>query len=286
MRTLTHKQRILMKVVERLSVEGKSSKFMLVKILFLLNHEENINKYLKFYNFFPYKYGPFSNMIYSDINMLEKEDFISKNGNGLRLTDKGKQAAKTANSRGSIKVSRTVKRFKSNRQIREYVYQKFPEFTVKSEIVPTINKQTIPGLSTIGYEGKDIDLFLNILINNQIDILIDVRKNPFSMNFSFTRNKLINSLEKVDIKYIHIPELGIDGKSRENLISRNDYENLFKKYEITTLKSHPEKLNHIMKLIEKNRVALLCFEADKDFCHRGIIAKEIEKQHGMGVTHL
>ncbi len=286
MRTLTHKQRILMKVVERLSIEGKSSKFMLVKILFLLNFEENINKNLKFYNFFPYKYGPFSNIIYSDLNTLEKEGFISEKRNSLQLTEKGNQAAKSANSQGSFKVSRTVKRFKYDRQIREYVYRKFPEFTVNSEILPTINKQSIAGLFTIGYEGKDIDLFLNVLIKNQIDILIDVRKNPFSMNFSFIGSKLINSLEKVDIKYIHIPELGIDGKLRENLVNRNDYENLFKKYEITILKSHLEKLDHIIKLIENNRVALLCFEADKNFCHRGIIAKEIEKQHGMGVTHL
>ena len=53
MRNLTHKQRALLKVIEKLEEKGTSSKFMLVKTLFLLANEENVGRLIKFYNFFP-----------------------------------------------------------------------------------------------------------------------------------------------------------------------------------------------------------------------------------------
>lgn len=286
MRTLTHKQRILLKVVERLAEKGKSSKFMLVKTLFLLGIEENMGRLIKFYNFFPYKFGPFSNVCYIDLSMLERGGYLLENDKRLTLTVKGVQASAGIAFPAALKIKRVVSRFNSDREIKEYVYRNYQEYTVKSEIVPQSAKLcSKTGIFTIGYEGKDIDSFLNILIKNEIDLLIDVRKNPFSMNFSFTKDKLKKYLEKIGIDYIHIPELGIEGELRENLFTTKDYQNLFKQYETTTLVLQHEQLLRIIKLSEKHRVALMCFEANKNLCHRGVIANYIEKQHGV-VTHI
>ncbi|HHT9139159.1 MAG TPA: DUF488 domain-containing protein [Candidatus Wunengus sp. YC60] len=286
MRTLTHKQRVLLKVVERLAEKGNSSRFMLVKTLFLLAIEENIGRLIKFYNFFPYKFGPFSNVCYTDLSILEKEGYLLENEKHLALTVKGEDAIKGINLPVSLKIKRVISKFNSDREIREYVYKNYQDYTIKSEIIPHAKTQNISsGLFTIGYEGKDIDSFLNILIKNKIDLLIDVRKNPFSMNFSFTKGRLEKYLEKIGIEYIHIPELGIDGELRENLFTINDYQNLFKQYEATTLLQQREQVLQIIKLSEKRRVALVCFEADKNMCHRGVIANYIEKQYGV-VTHI
>ncbi|MBC2693886.1 MAG: DUF488 family protein [Desulfobacteraceae bacterium] len=286
MKSLNHKQRILLKVIEALDEKGTSSRFMLVKNLFLLAHEENIGRLIKFYNFFPYKYGPFSNVCYADLAKLEKEGLLTEQGTHLSLTEKGVQAARTADRRASLKVKRVTRKFNSDREIRKYVYKKFPEYTVKSEIVPQPTKQTTPGLFTIGYEGRDIDSFLNTLIKNEIDLIIDVRKNPFSMNFSFTKNKLQNYLEKIGMQYIHIPELGIESNQRDNLSTLKDYQALFKKYQTTTLKEHPKQVEHITQLSRTHRAALMCFEADTAYCHRTIIARDIEMKHGMEATAL
>lgn len=286
MKLLTHKQRILLKVIEELAEKGISSKFMLVKNLFLLYRENNIGHLIKFYNFYPYKYGPFSNECYADLSKLERAGLVVEEGTHLVLTEKGKQAASTANRKAFYKVKRTVNMFKSDREIRKYVYSHYPEYTVKSEIVPNPEKRYAPGIFTIGYEGKDIDSFLNILIKNEIDVIVDVRKNPFSMKFNFTKNKLINYLKKVDIQYIHIPELGIEGKLRDDLSTIEDYQNLFEQYKATTLKERPDQIERIVKLGEKHRASLMCFEASKDFCHRGIIAENIKTQHEVEVAHL
>lgn len=190
MKTLTHKQRVLLKTVEGLS--ERATRFMLMKTLFLLAVEEHIGRLIKFYNFFPYRYGPFSNMVYADLYRLERRGFLTFDGTRLALTEEGVRAARSADPKASLKVQRVAGRFDSDREIREYVYNRYPEYTVKSEIAPNITNQTThPGVFTIGYQGRDIDSFLNILIKNQIDLLIDVRANPFSKNFSFTKNGIV-----------------------------------------------------------------------------------------------
>jgi uncharacterized protein (DUF488 family) len=283
---LTHKQRVLLNVVERLADKENSSRFMLVKTLFLLAIEENVGRLIKFYNFFPYKFGPFSNVCYTDLSILEREGYLLENEKHLALTVKGKDAIKRTNLPVSLKIKRVINKFNSDHEIREYVYRNYEDYTIKSEIIPHAKIQNLStGVYTIGYEGKDIDSFLNILIKNEIDLLIDVRKNPFSMNFNFTKNKLKNYLEKTGIDYIHIPELGIDGELRENLFTIKDYHNLFKQYEATTIAQQHEQIMRIIKLCEKHRAALMCFEANKNMCHRGVIAENIEKQYGV-VTHL
>lgn len=286
MRNLTHKQRALLKVIEKLSQKGTSSKFMLVKTLFLLANEENMGRLIKFYNFFPYKFGPFSNVCYTDLSILEREGYLLENETHLALTLNGKEAIKGMDSPISLKIKRVINKFNSDREIKEYVYKNYKEYTTKSEIIPHEEKQeNSSGIFTIGYEGKDIDAFLNILLKNEINLLIDVRKNPFSMNFSFTKNKLMNYLEKTGIEYLHTPELGIEGELREGLSTINDYHKLFKQYEATTLKDNFDLVMQIIRLSEEKRTALMCFEVDKNMCHRGVIAKNIENKHGV-VIHL
>ncbi len=286
MKTLTHKQRILLTVVERLSENENSSRFMLVKTLFLLAREENMGRLIKFYNFFPYRYGPFSNVCYADLYKLEQAGLLTEDGTHLIPTEAGRKAATSADRRAAMRVKRVTNRFNSDQEIREYVYRNYHEYTVKSEIVPAAEEYSPTGLFTIGYEGRDIDSFLNILIQNQIDLLIDVRKNPFSMNFSFVKSKLENYLGKLDIQYTHIPELGIDSGSRKNLVTRRDYQMLFKRYEATTLKEHSKEVKRIIGLGKGHRAALLCFESDVNLCHRGVIARDIEKQQKKEVIHL
>lgn len=286
MKILTHKQRALLYTINKLNDRSISTKFMLVKNLFLLSEEERLDSFIKFYHFFPYRYGPFSNMCYTDIAKLEKEGFIEDTESGLLLTSKGKDASKKLESKVKFRINKVTNRFDSNKQIKDYVYKKYPLYTVNSELIVTEKKRQDPGIFTICYEGRDIDQFLNILVSNKIDTLIDVRRNPFSMKFSFTKKKLNNYLGKIGIKYLHIPELGIEGEERKNLITLEDYKELFIKYEEDTLDNNLNKVNDIIELGNKHRVALMCFEADIETCHRGVIAKKIKSLVDLEVTDI
>ncbi|MGY9014452.1 MAG: DUF488 family protein [Rhodospirillales bacterium] len=45
-------------------------------------------------------------------------------------------------------------------------------------------------LFTIGYEGKTLERFLNQLVQHRIRVLCDVHRNPVSMKFGFSKNRL------------------------------------------------------------------------------------------------
>lgn len=286
MKVLTHKQRALLYTINKLSARGLSSKFMLVKNLFLLSEEERAESFIKFYHFFPYKYGPFSNSCYEDIHKLKKEGYVCENNDGLVLTNKGKEASKKADKKLKFRINRTTGRFSTNSAIRDYVYQMYPQYTIKSELIDNKKSVDEPGIFTVGYEGRDIDQFLKVLITNHIDTLIDVRKNAFSMKFSFVKNKLHRYLDKMGINYIHMPELGIEGDERKNLLTLKDYKDLFEKYKESTLINYSDKVDEIIRVGKQHRVALMCFVADVETCHRGVIAQEITERLNMDVADI
>lgn len=287
MKNLNHRQRALLYTIDKLHERDLSSRLMIVKSLFLSSHVEKIDRLIKFYHFFPHHYGPFSNVCYTDISRLQKEGYIIEKEKKFELTEKGKEALKGIEPKATLKINRVVKKFNSDKEIMEYVYRKFPDYTIKSKLLPCqdVNKCD-PGLFTVGYEGRDVDLFLNILIKNDIDVLIDVRKNPFSMKFDFTKNSLKNYLENSDIRYLHIPQLGIEGEKRKDLLTLKDYEKLFEYYEKTTIKDNPELLDKIAELSRSHRVALMCFEANVNMCHRGVIARNIVQKENMEVLNI
>ena len=173
----------------------------------------------------------------------------------------------------------------------KYVYEKYPYFAINSEIAneymdsehlkkvdnarPTRRKKTM--FSTIGYEGDSIEAYLNKLIENDIRLLVDVRKNPISRKYGFSKRTLSSLLGKMGIDYFHIPELGIQSSDRQELNTQSDYDKLFEKYEKTVLRDQQESLEKLFDLFTENRrIAITCYEKDPRQCHRSRVANAIE----------
>jgi len=203
--------------------------------------------------------------------LLKKEDMITDEN---KLTEKGmRNRAHDPKIDGPIE--HLINEFKSLDPLKKYIYAKYPEYTIKSKLIVHNNVKNEPGLFTVGYESKDLDSFLDVLIQNRIDIVIDVRNNPFSMKFDFIKEKLKEHLAKIDIEYQHVPSLGIETELRQNLKTDCDYANLFKVYK-KELPAHKVELAMIGELSKTKRVVLLCFEANPNHCHRKIIADYID----------
>lgn len=139
------------------------------------------------------------------------------------------------------------------------------------------------GIVTLGYEGRKIEQFLLILKGNNVRRLIDVRNNPFSLKPGFSKNQLAKSLEANGVSYLHLPELGIESRRRKNL-TKDGLISLFQIYE-RELDTKKTILQRIKDLAQKERVALICFEADVADCHRGVIARRLRGE-GMEVVDL
>ncbi|MCK4816809.1 DUF488 domain-containing protein, partial [bacterium] len=125
---------------------------------------------------------------------------------------------------------------------------------------------------------------LNKLIINNVLVLVDVRANPVSRKYGFSKRTLQNHIEKTTIMYIHIPELGISSRLRKNLSGRDSYRNLFDYYEEQILPNQSKSLEEIKALVRQfGRIALTCFEADHTMCHRHLIAHSIHNTLGSKV---
>lgn len=251
-----------------ISICGHAKRLRLVKTMFLVSQKTGA------YNFVPYRWGPYSFQMYHDLLHLEREGYVYQEGNDVILRD-------CSFPHPDPYIEKIIETYKekvfSNENYIDQIYEKYPEYTILSEYKKLQDyEKNETGMSTIGYEGKDIDQFLYDLIKNKITLVIDVRRNPFSMKYGFTMNKLVLYLEKIGIKYIHMPELGIESEKRKSLNTEQDYKKLFKEYSIY-LSSKKEELEHLKELSKKEKVALLCFEADPKKCHRGVIAEELRK---------
>ena len=184
-------------------------------------------------------------------------------------------------------------------KIIDHVYAKHPYFSIysKRKMTPKqekqarqerekVNRQSKQLLFTIGYEGESIDAYLNKLVKNNIRLLCDVRKNPLSMKYGFSKKWLISFCKSLGIAYQHFPELGIASDKRRKLQSTRNYRMLFGQYK-QTLPTMEQSLSEVKALLrEHRRIALTCFEKEPAECHRHCISDYLRQQENIACQHL
>ena len=141
---------------------------------------------------------------------------------------------------------------------------------------------------TIGYEGKTLEGYLNQLLADGVTLLCDVRRNPISRKYGFSKGTLSDACDGVGVRYEHLPELGIASEQRQDLKTQADYEALFAAYERWDLPKQKAVVERIAGWIrEGHRVALTCFEALPEQCHRHCVAEAVAERLGkVVIRHL
>lgn len=133
-------------------------------------------------------------------------------------------------------------------------------------------------LSTLGYQGTNLDSFIEFLKRNEIKVLIDVRENPISRKKGFSKNSLRKAVVENEINYVHFPALGSEREIRKEYRITKDWEKFSVKYN-EYLNSRNEDLNELTDLIDNNHCCLMCFEADYHLCHRSIITDVLKDEY-------
>jgi len=272
---------------------GRSmSRTRLMKILFLIRQKTSIGKVFAYYDFLPYKYGPYSFIADRDIFTMIRAGMLT--GNTISISEDKKKQSKELYSRITGFLQDEIRslilqyRYWTDKMLVDDIYKKYPNYTVLSKRSGKHQKRFIAPtyIYTIGYEGTSVDSLLKTLIQKGIFNLIDVRNNPFSRRFGFSKKTLDNLCEKVGINYFHIPELGIPSKERSNLHDFASYQRLLDFYEIEVLPYKKDYLFKVAKLIEQKSTALLCFEKNVHYCHRSRLAKKLAEITKLPIHHL
>lgn len=266
--------------------DGKLEKFSMQKLLLILAKMQEKPSF----DFIPYKQGAFSFQSYADIRTMMKYGQVGEDEKHWVKKDKEKYLdLLTSKDKQRILYLKAQFGKMSANELMKHTYIKYPYYATKSTIAHKLlnekemkevrnavahNNKSV--LYTIGYEGKSLEKYINDLIGKDVKVLCDVRKNPFSMKYGFNKSQLKNACYNVGIKYVHIPDLGIESDKRQNLNTQKDYDKLFFEYEKTTLRKNSSALEEVNQLVNtEKRVAITCFEAEHCQCHRGRVANAL-----------
>ncbi len=283
-----YRRKIILALLQKF--DGELLSTPLQKYLFLVTRLQKD----KAFDFIPYKYGCYSLQANHDLTVLEKMGYVTreqkKNAISWKLvsTDDFMGAIKKEDLSCLNNVHRTFSDYCTNDLIK-HTYLNYPFWAINSTILNNIlseeertkvlqqKKQSDENrLFTIGYEGVSLEMYINKLILNDIKVLCDVRKNSYSQKWGFSKATLQDACEKAGIKFIHIPQLGIESDERRELNVLSDYKRLFASYDATTLVENDKYLLELAGIVSTNhRVALTCFEKDVQMCHRGVVASKL-----------
>jgi uncharacterized protein (DUF488 family) len=127
----------------------------------------------------------------------------------------------------------------------------------------------------LGYQGRALADFCSALVANCVEVLIDVRLNPWSQRPEFRKRALQSTLAEHGIKYVHCREAGNPFRPKDG--EKLDFADCAKKY-TQYVEDNPKVIDDLEAIILKHRSALLCYEAEREECHRSILITALTKR--------
>lgn len=267
--------------------DNQLDKIRLQKLLFLLTRQQ----VKKEYDFIPYRFGCYSYSANADMTAMVTRGFLTEDEKHFVKKDPTNYLNQLKPA--DLKLLNAVKANYGNMNaaaLMKHTYVNFPFYAINSEVAENIlskaemeivaasrpkSRKTI--LFTIGYEGISLEEYLVRLLKNDVKVLVDVRNNPLSMKYGFSKSQLKKYCANLDIAYVHIPEVGIQADQRQELNTQSDYDKLFTVYRKNNLSKTITSQNEILSLLKQHkRIALTCFEANICQCHRKHLAEAIE----------
>jgi uncharacterized protein (DUF488 family) len=271
--------------------EGQLDKIRLQKLLFLFTLKQTKAEY----GFVPYKYGCYSYSANADLTTMVSKGLLDESQKHFTKLDRTDylKLVKSDDLKHLQQVKTEYGRMSAN-ALMKHTYINYPFYATRSEVAADIldrsemekvkaakpyGANTV--LFTIGYEGISLEEYLVRLLKNDVKVLVDVRNNALSMKFGFSKTLLKRYCESLGIKYLHIPEVGIQSEQRQELNTQADYDKLFSVYRKQNLTKTTKAQTDILNLLKENkRIALTCFEANICQCHRKHLAEAIETLPG------
>lgn len=141
-------------------------------------------------------------------------------------------------------------------------------------------EETNTSIFTIGYEGIDVDIFIQTLKEANIKTVIDVRKSGKSQfKPEFSEDILRRELKHNEIEYITKRGYGVVYEMQEPYKAGIIPTDCFKAYYRWYVVEKTPGINELADVIKRSgKSALMCFErGERLLCHRAILAEMIKE---------
>ncbi len=268
---------------------GTASAMQIQKTLFL--YTQSLDDQSKApYQFFPNIRGCYSLTLSNDYHALASSGFLDSSDGMYSLASGIAHDSFAVDYATECQIRETYRRYGNlpEKELAEISYELKPFYAIRSEIINTLDltdsfyqglvniKRKIEAyprtIYTIGYEGRSIDDVIRNLMCRNIKVLVDVRKNAFSMRREFSKSNLARAMDEAGIRYMHCPEVGIESEKRNELLPEGRRNELFDWYEEHTLPWQVSFAYKIGDLLASSSVAFLCYERNPQDCHRSRLA--------------
>jgi hypothetical protein len=280
------------------NVDGQLTRLSFVKLVFLLRQEYPVADELAFYDFVPYKYGPFSFTLYHEMDVLAEQGYSIWGDDCVALAPGARDTAGPLSAELPETVVSAVRSICERfHQLGQWdlvgeVYRRYPWYASRSELRGFNASQSSPStpgevaVYTVGYAGKSVDAFFDNLLAKGICAIIDVRANPVSRKYGFSRKSLGGIACKLGMDYVHEGEVGIPSALRRHIDSDAALDALLDTYEREILPKKGRAVERVSQLVHQKPSAMMCAEEDARHCHRGRLASLVSVMTGLEVVHL
>lgn len=137
--------------------------------------------------------------------------------------------------------------------------------------------ETPRALVSVGYEGRDVDQLIRSLLELGVSTLVDLRLNAISRKAGLSKSALRAALEEAGMNYLHLKALGNPRDNRESFRSGSLSSRKRFRQEMRTTDAQMA-IEELVGLASDSVVALLCFEADHETCHRSCVVEELQSR--------
>ena len=291
------RQRLLLSLLDAFGGHVDNLRFQ--KLLFLFCQEPASYHYTGAvaspYDFVPYRYGAFSFTCYADRRRLVDRGLLAEDPRRWVLSDSGRLVTRESEVEVARDFAFRHRHLQGDALVAES-YRRHPYYAIRSEIRDRVLRgdadalrrvtgaRPVPqpaGLFTIGYEGRSLETYLNVLMRSGVTRVCDVRRNAVSRKYGFAKRTLANACNGVGIHYAHLPELGIESARRKGLSTRSDYAALFGTYQCRILPGKTDALDRIRGWLKADAsIVLTCYERDPYSCHRQYVALALNGSAG------
>jgi len=161
------------------------------------------------------------------------------------------------------------------------------------ELVRSAQRTLVPqearmthGIVSAGYEGRSIEEFVAALQVLGVGTVADVRLNAISRRAGFSKSRLRAALASAGIEYRHLRSLGNAKENRQPFWTGRVEEGRRAFMEALQAPEAEAELHELADLAADHVVAVLCFEADAEMCHRQVVIDQVVDARGVPIATL
>jgi uncharacterized protein (DUF488 family) len=151
-----------------------------------------------------------------------------------------------------------------------------------------------PELYTIGHSTLEIDDFLALLKENYIQVLIDVRSQPYSrFNPQYNRESFKHAMAYANIEYVFAGEY-LGGRPTDPTCYKDgvmpdakaDYLKLVDYAEVMKRDWYQRGIQRLLEIASERQAVIMCSEEDPMQCHRHQLITQTLLKQGIPVWHI